>query len=91
VEYELPKAASISQTAVYWHAGRATLRPPESWRVLYRAQDGEWKAVENAEPYGAATDRYNWVSFKPITTERLRLELKLQPGKAAGVSEWAIK
>lgn len=46
--------------------------------MLYK--DGmEWKPVETQDVYGTALNRFNRVTFKPIETQALRLELMLQP------------
>jgi len=69
---------------------------PASWRVLYK--DGnEWKPVEAsaaagaAGAYGVDKDRFNVVSFKPVETSGLRLEVTMQKEWSAGVQEWRVK
>jgi hypothetical protein len=92
VEYAFEKPATVSETEVYWFddTGRGEVRVPKSWRVLYR--DGaEWKPVENAEPYSVEKDRYNRVTFKPVTTGGLRLEVTSQTTWSAGIQEWKAK
>jgi hypothetical protein len=92
VEYTFAKPATVSETAVYWFddTGRGECRVPKSWRVLYR--DGDtWKPVESAEPYGVEKDRYNRITFKPVTTSGLRLEVTLQPAWSAGLQKWQVK
>ncbi len=92
VEYAFPKPEVVSQAEVYWFddTGSGECRVPKSWRILYK--DGEqWKPVENVEPYGVEKDRYNRVSFKPVETGALRLEVMLQPAWSAGVQEWKVK
>ncbi|HJQ23559.1 MAG TPA: beta-L-arabinofuranosidase domain-containing protein [Blastocatellia bacterium] len=74
-EYDFAKSATVSEADVYWYddTGRGECRVPASWRVLYK--DGErWKPVENLQPYGSDKDRYNRVTFKPVTTTALRLK-----------------
>jgi len=92
VEYAFEKAASVSEVEVYWFddTGRGEVRVPQSWRILYR--DGEaWKPVETAEPYGVERDRFNRVTFKPVTTAGLRLEMTAQPNWSVGIQEWRVK
>ena len=87
-----PAPTSVSEVEVYWFddTGSGECRVPASWRVLYK--DGEeWKPVEGAEPYGVEKDRYNKVTFKPVTTSALRLEVTLQPEWSAGIQEWKVK
>jgi DUF1680 family protein len=92
VEYAFEKTAQVSEIEIYWFddSGRGEVRVPQSWRILYR--DGEtWKLVENVEPYAVALDRYNKVTFKPVTTSGLRLELVAQPKWSVGIQEWRVK
>ncbi len=80
IQYDLEKPATVSAVEVYWvdDTGSGEVRAPASWRVLYR--DGEeWKPVEAATPYAVALDRFNRVTFAPVTTAALRLEVTLQP------------
>lgn len=92
VEYAFEKPATVSQVQIYWFddTGRGEVRVPQSWRILYR--DGaEWKPVVTAEAHGVEKDRYNTLSFKPVTTPGLRLEVTLQPQWSAGILEWKVK
>ena len=79
----------MSSVEVYWLDDSSTIRVPESWRVLYR-QAGAWRPAEAAGEYGVAKDRFNRVEFKPVVTDRLRLEVKLQPSLFGGILEWRV-
>ena len=92
IEYALPTAATVSASDVYWFddTGRGEVRVPQSWRLLYK--DGhDWKPVETRSTYGVEKDRYNAVTFTPVTTTNLRLEVTMQPGWSAGVQEWKVR
>jgi DUF1680 family protein len=92
VEYAFDKPASVSEALVYWFddTGHGGVRVPASWRLLYK--DGsDWKPVANVEPYGVAKDRYNKVSFQPVTTSGMRLEVKMQSNFSAGIQEWKVR
>jgi hypothetical protein len=92
IQYDFPAATKISSTDVYWfqESGRGPIKLPTSWRVLYR--DGDvWKPVETSDSYGVAPDRYNHVSFTPVATESLRLEVQLQADQSAAISEWKVQ
>lgn len=93
VEYTFAKPVKISATSVYWidNSGRLNgdCKIPKSWRVLYRDGD-QWKPVENREPYTAEKDRYNRVTFAPVVTGGLRLEVAEQPDASAGIHEWKV-
>lgn len=92
VQYEFKKPAKINAVEVYWYDDRAwgNCRVPESWRVLYR-EGGEWKPVQGASAAGVEIDKYNRVTFMPMTTDALRLEVQLQPNFGAGILEWKVE
>ena len=92
VEYAFDKPYSVSETEIYWFddTGRGECRVPASWRLMYKDGDA-WKPVENAESYGVERDRFNRVSFKPVSTTGLRLEITMQPNWSAGIQEWKVK
>jgi len=92
VEYAFEKSATVSETEIYWFddTGRGECRTPASWRLLYK--DGEtWKPVETSEPFGVEKDRFNKLTFKPVTTTGLRLEVTMQPNWSTGIQEWKVK
>jgi hypothetical protein len=79
----------VSESSVYWLTSHA-LKPPASWRILYRDGD-EWKPVVAQEPYATQVDKYNTVRFQPVTTPALRLEVQVSSDASAGISEWKVK
>jgi DUF1680 family protein len=92
VAYEFDMPTSVSEVEVYWldDTGSGESRLPASWRVLYKDGD-EWNPVEAAGPYGVEKDAYNKVTFKPVTTSALRLEVTLTPEWSAGIQEWKAR
>jgi DUF1680 family protein len=93
VSYRFSKPRVIDGAAVYWFddTGIGACRVPAEWRLLWR--DGEaWKPVHlNAgSSYGVACDRFNRVSFAPVTTWELKLEVKLRAGFSGGILEWSV-
>lgn len=92
VEYAFPVPAKVSQAQVYWFddTGHGQVRVPASWRLLYR--DGtEWKPVASSNQLTVEKDRYNSVTFQPVITSGLRLEVTMQPQWSAGLQEWKVK
>jgi uncharacterized protein len=75
VEYEFKSPAKVSSAQVYWFDDRRFCRVPTSWRILYK-DGGAWKPVANVEPYVVAKDKFNAVSFAPVTTVAMRLEVE---------------
>jgi DUF1680 family protein len=91
IQYDFAKPATVSSVDVYWfqEEGNRQIKLPASWRLLYK--DGsDWKPVETSDAFGTAPDRYNHVAIRPVTTTGLRLELRLQPDKSVGISEWKV-
>jgi len=91
VRYDFDTARGVSSVSVYWfddspHGG---CRLPASWRLLYRAGD-TWLPVENATAFGVEADRFNRVSFDPVRTGGLKIEVELREGFSGGILEWAI-
>lgn len=91
VQYDFAKSARVADVEVYWFddTGRGACRTPKAWRVLYRA-GGQWKPVEDASPAGIERDKFNRVTFKPVETDALRLEVDLQPKFSGGILEWRV-
>lgn len=92
LEMAFAAPATVSQADLYWFddTGRGGVRVPASWRLLYK--DGsEWKPVATASPFGVAKDAWNTVTFTPVKTTALRIELVMQPAFSAGVQEWRVK
>ena len=90
-EYAFAKEANVSSTSAYWFddTGTGECRTPVSWRILYKDGD-KWVPVETTDTYGVERDKYNKITFKPVLTTGLRLELKMQPEWSAGLQEWTV-
>ncbi len=89
IELNYAEPRELSSVAVYWYNDEAAgghCRPPAAWRVVYRDGD-EWVPVSEASGYGLANDTYNTVTFVPVTTDGLRLEIDLQPELSVGILE----
>jgi hypothetical protein len=91
IEMTFANPAKISQVDVYWFddTGRGQVRVPASWKLFYQDARG-WKAVDEATPYATEKDKYNTVTFAPVTTNALRLEVTMQPNWSAGLQEWKV-
>ncbi len=93
VQYDFAQPAKVGAVEVYWYDDRISgghCRVPESWQVLYRDGD-QWKPVENASAYTVERDKFNRVTFNPITTGALRLDVQLQDKWSAGILEWRVE
>ena len=93
VQYDFKNAQKFSAVEVYWFDDTGVgggCRVPQSWRLLYK--DGnDWRPVANPAEYGVAKDRFNRVSFTPVDTKALRLEVQLQNGVSGGILEWRVE
>jgi len=93
VEYEFAQPASLTATEVFWFddsdAGGGC-KTPQSWRLLYRHGE-EWRPVDAREVYTTGKDRWSRVSFQPVTTTALRLEVVLPAAFSAGIHEWKLE
>ena len=82
---------TLSKAEVYWFddTGRGQCRVPASWRLLWT--DGhEWKPVEATSAYGVEKDKFNRVTFEPITAKAIRLDVQLQKNFSGGILEWRL-
>ncbi len=92
LQYDFPKASTVSETQVFWFddTGSGGVKVPASWRLLYKDGD-QWKPVESPSAYTVERDKWNVISFKPVTTTAVRIEITAQQGVSSGVIEWKIK
>ncbi|MBR1933990.1 MAG: glycoside hydrolase family 127 protein [Prevotella sp.] len=93
ISYKFDKEYEVSNVQVYWldfdHYD-GDFRTPESWVLYYKAQDGQWREVEQHSPFTVSKDCYNSVDFKPVTTQELKIVAQLRKGQSGGVLEWKV-
>ncbi|MCX6133763.1 MAG: glycoside hydrolase family 127 protein [Ignavibacteriales bacterium] len=92
VQYDFNKEQTVSRIEVYWFddTGIGECRLPKSWRALYK--DGDtWKPVDSSAPYIVEKDKFCVVSFKPVRTTAVRLEVQSIPDFSAGMYEWKVE
>jgi DUF1680 family protein len=93
VSYRFPAPRRLSSASLYWFddTGRGSCRVPAEWKLLWL--DGkEWRPVTLAtgSAYGTALNQFNQVTFEPITTRELRIEVELRPGFSGGILKWQL-
>ncbi|QJE94262.1 beta-L-arabinofuranosidase domain-containing protein [Luteolibacter luteus] len=88
LQWSFEKAEEISSVSVYWFddSGSGRCRVPASWSLSYK-DGGEWKPVKGAGAFGVEKDAPNRVSFEPVTTTAIRLDIQLQEGFSGGLLE----
>lgn len=92
IQYDFVQKTKVNGVEVYWFedTGVGSCRVPKEWRVLYKDDGGAWVPVKNTIKFGIGTDEFNEVSFEPVATDSLRLEVKLKDKYSGGILEWKI-
>ena len=92
VQYDFDRARRVSSVEVYWFDDEAAgggCRVPASWKLFYR--EGEnWREVQGAANYRTELDQFNRVSFTPVETTGLKIEVQLQEEYSGGILEWRV-
>lgn len=84
---------TVSKSKTYWFDEQyptGGCRVPASWRLFYKDGDS-WKPVANAKGYGCERDQYNQVTFDPVTTKQIKMEMQFQPTRCAGIIRWRFE
>ncbi|MEI6534320.1 MAG: glycosyl hydrolase family 65 protein [Verrucomicrobiaceae bacterium] len=87
VQYNFDKPRMVDAVEVFWAADSGGMEKPASWRVLTHKGD-EWVPVKNRGEYGVALDTFNKITFEPVETSAIRLEVQSAKGKSGGILEW---
>ena len=91
--YEFKEATEISTSTVYWYDDQPWqgCKVPDSWKLYYKNDKGEWAEV--GHPSGYPTDKGLpcTVTFDPVKTTSVKLELVQPVDKSCGVFEWSVK
>lgn len=92
VQYLFAKPATVSTVEVYWFDdnGHGSCRVPGSWKLLYQ-DNQQWKPVEQSSGFDTKVNQYNRVTFKPVNTTGLRIEVQLQDRASGGILEWKVE
>lgn len=92
-ELDFPQATKVSNMRVFWFADRPAnggCDGLENWALLYK--DGAaWKPVEQPSDYGVAADQFNNVTFTPLKTTGLRVQVQLKPDWSGGICEGEVE
>lgn len=92
VQYDFAKQVTVSKVKVYWFddAPFGECRIPEAYEVLYKS-GGVWKKVSEVAQVNVTKDSWNILEFNPVSTNALRLRVKLPDGFSTGVHEWSVE
>lgn len=93
VAYEFPQARKVSSAEVYWFddAPWGGCRVPRAWSLYYKDNAGQWQPVANPGEYTVRKGDANMVTFDPVTTTAMKLEVVLSEKNSAGVFEWTVR
>ncbi|GAA4322382.1 glycoside hydrolase family 127 protein [Mucilaginibacter gynuensis] len=92
VQYDFDTEHTISSSSVYWFDDGpwGGCRIPASYKLLYKKGD-QWVEVKTTKPYQNEKDKMNTVSFEPVKTTAIKMEIQLPVDNATGIHEWVIK
>jgi len=93
VAYEFPQTRKVSSAEVYWFddAPWGGCRVPRAWSLYYKDNAGQWQPVANPGEYTVRKGDANMVTFDPVTTTAMKLEVVLPEKNSAGVFEWTVR
>ncbi len=91
--YTWAEPVNVSEATVYWYDDQpwGGCAVPQSWKVFYQDNAGQWQPVEGADAYPVAKGDACTVHFIPVKTKAMKLEVNLPEKKSAGVFEWSVK
>ncbi|RZK58207.1 MAG: glycoside hydrolase family 127 protein [Pedobacter sp.] len=92
VAYNFDSEKTVSSSSVYWFddAPYGGCRIPAAYKVYYQ-KDGAWVEVKAIKTDAIAKDKYNTITFEPVKTTGLKLEVQLPAENSAGIHEWVVK
>ena len=93
LSYTFKEPATISSSTVYWYDDQPWqgCKVPDSWKLYYKNDAGEWVEVQNPTNYGTVKGAANTVNFTPVRTTAVKLEIVQPVDKSCGVYEWSVK
>ncbi|MCK9208638.1 MAG: glycoside hydrolase family 127 protein, partial [Salinivirgaceae bacterium] len=92
VQYDFDTLRTVSSSRVYWFDDGpfGGCRIPVAWELQY-LENGKWKPVKAQGTYKITKDAWDEISFDPITTQALKLRVKLSEKFSTGIHEWEVK
>ncbi len=92
VQYDFDTLCTVSNSRVYWFDDGpfGGCRIPVAWELQY-LENGKWKPVKAQGAYKITKDSWDEISFDPITTQALKLRVKLSEKFSTGIHEWEVK
>ena len=93
ISYTFKQQATVQSSTVYWYDDQPWqgCKVPDSWCLYYRDSQGQWQPVQHPDGYPVAKGVPCTVNFDPVSTTAMKLEVKINADKSAGVFEWSVK
>lgn len=93
LRYDFAAEQRVSSARVYWFddTGAGRCRVPQNAQLEWLDPAGSWQPVNAIAPLGTVKDAWNEQSFAPVTTQALRLRVRLREEASAGVLEWELR
>jgi uncharacterized protein len=91
--YEFKEPTEVSTSTVYWYDDQPWqgCKIPDSWKLYYKDASGNWVEVKNPSSYPTDKGVACTVTFDPVKTSGVKLELVQPEDKSCGVYEWSVK
>ena len=93
IRYDFEAPAKVSKCQIYWYDDKpfGGCALPKSWKIYYLNKSGQFTEVKALSAYPSEKDKLNEISFEPVETQSLKLEVVLPDRDAAGLYEWIVK
>ncbi|MGI9456199.1 MAG: hypothetical protein ACR2NU_06520, partial [Aeoliella sp.] len=73
---------------------QGTCHVPKAWQLFYLSPSNDsgdnWEKVETQDSHTVKINQYNTLTFNPVTTSALRVEVEQAEDSSTGVLEWQI-
>jgi DUF1680 family protein len=92
IQYDFEKEETISSSKVYWFddGPYGGCRIPAAWELQYKSGE-KWVPVKAKSAYKITKDGWDKVEFEPVTTNAMRLKVKLPEEFSTGIHEWSVQ
>ena len=93
ITYTFLESKEIKTSTVYWYDDQpwGGCKVPDSWKLYYQDEAGNWKEVPGADAYPCKRGVACIVNFDPVKTKAVKLELKQPETHSCGLFEWSVK
>lgn len=92
IQYDFEQEETISSSKVYWFddSPQGGCKVPSTWQLYYKIGN-KWEPVKPLTAYTITKNEFDEVTFEPVITTGIRLELLAQDSVSSGIYEWMVK